>query len=82
MKEIKVLGTGCCGNCKTTIALIEQVAQAKGVTVNLQKVEELRDIMGYGVMSTPGVVIDGKVVHAGGVPSRDRVEQWLAAGQA
>ena len=76
--DIKVLGTGC-ANCKTTIALIEQVAQAKGVPVTLSKVEELRDIMGYGVMSTPGVVINGKVVHAGGVPSRDKVEQWLTA---
>ena len=74
--DIKVLGTGC-ANCKNTIALIEQVAQVKGVPVILSKVEELRDIMGYGVMSTPGVVIDGKVVHAGGVPSRAKVEQWL-----
>ena len=76
--EIKVLGTGC-ANCKNTIALIEQVAKAKGVSVTLQKVQELRDIMGYGVMSTPGVVIDGKVVHAGGVPSRGKLEQWLSA---
>ena len=81
MKDIKVLGTGC-ANCRTTIALIEQVAQAKGVAVNLQKVEELRAIMRYGVMSTPGVVIDGKVVHAGGVPGRDKIEQWLVAKQA
>ena len=76
--DIKVLGTGC-ANCKNTIALIDQVAKAKGVTVKLEKVEDLRDIMGYGVMSTPGVVIDGKVVHAGGVPSRDKVESWLGA---
>jgi small redox-active disulfide protein 2 len=76
--DIKVLGTGC-ANCKNTIALIEQVASALGVTVTLAKVEELREIMGFGVMSTPGVVIDGKVVHAGGVPSRTMVEQWLAA---
>ncbi|MDO8449719.1 MAG: thioredoxin family protein [Rhodoferax sp.] len=76
--DIKVLGTGCT-NCKNTIALIDQVAKAKGVTVNLTKVEELCDIMGYGVMSTPGVVINGKVVHAGGVPSRDKIEQWLTA---
>ena len=60
-------------------ALIEQVAREKGVSVTLGKVEELREIMGYGVMSTPGVVIDGKVVHAGGVPSRVKVEQWLTA---
>ena len=76
--DIKVLGTGC-ANCKNTIALIEQLARAKGVAVKLEKVEELRDIMGYGVMSTPGVVINGKVVHAGGVPGRDKIEQWLAA---
>ena len=75
--EIKVLGTGC-ANCRNTIALIEQVAKAKGVPVTLQKVEEMRDIVGYGVMSTPGVVVDGKVVHAGGVPSREKIEQWLA----
>jgi small redox-active disulfide protein 2 len=76
MKDIKVLGTGC-ANCKATLKLIEDAAKAKGVEVRLEKVEEIKDIMGYGVMSTPGVVIDGKVVHAGGVPSRNRVEQWL-----
>jgi len=77
MKNIKVLGTGC-ANCKTTLKLIEDMAAAKGVAVQLEKVEEIKDIMGYGVMSTPGVVIEGKVVHAGGVPSRDKIEQWLA----
>mgnify|MGYP001563345060 FL=1 len=77
MLNIKVLGTGC-ANCKTTLKLIEEAARARGVAVKLDKVEEIRDIMSYGVMSTPGVVIDGKVVHAGGVPSRDKIEQWLA----
>ena len=76
--DIKVLGTGCT-NCKNTIALIDQVAQSKGVKVKLEKVEELRDIMSYGVMSTPGVVINGKVVHAGGVPSREKIEKWFSA---
>lgn len=74
--DIKVLGTGC-ANCKNTITLIDQVAKAKGVVITLGKVEDIKDIMGYGVMSTPGVVIDGKVVHAGGVPCRDKIEQWL-----
>ena len=82
MKEIKVLGTGCCDNCSYTMALIEQVAQEKGVAVTLQKIEELREVMSYGVMSTPAVVIDGKVVHAGGIPKRAKIEQWLAAAQA
>lgn len=75
--EIKVLGTGC-ANCKNTIALIEKVAKDKNVSVTLQKVEDLRDIMSYGIMSTPGVVVDGKVVHAGGVPSREKIEQWFS----
>jgi small redox-active disulfide protein 2 len=77
MKDIKVLGTGC-ANCKTTLKLIEEAAAARGVAVRLEKVEEIKDIMGYGVMSTPGVVVDGKVVHAGGVPSRDKIDAWLA----
>ncbi len=76
--DIKVLGSGC-ASCKNTIALIEQIARAKGIAVTLQKVEQLREIVSYGVMSTPGVVIDGKVVHAGGVPARDKVERWLSA---
>jgi small redox-active disulfide protein 2 len=76
MKDVKVLGPGCT-NCKNTTALIERVAKEKGLSINLQKVEELREIMSYGVMSTPGVVVDGKVVHAGGVPSREKVEAWL-----
>lgn len=76
--DIKVLGTGC-ANCRNTIKLIEQVAQEKGVSFELGKVEDLRQIAAYGVMSTPGVVIDGQVVHAGGVPSRTKVEQWLSA---
>jgi len=75
--EIKVLGTGC-ANCRATVALIEQVAQEKGVLIELAKVEDMKDIVSYGVMSTPGVVIDGKVVHAGGMPGRDKIEGWLA----
>lgn len=76
--DIKVLGTGC-ANCKNTVALIEQVAQAKGVAVTLSKVEDMKDIISYGVMRTPGVVVNGQVVHAGGVPSRDKIEQWFTA---
>ena len=77
MKIVKVLGTGC-ANCKNTIKLIDEVATAKGIELQLEKVEQIQDIMTYGVMSTPGVVIDGKVVHAGGVPARGKVEAWFA----
>lgn len=76
MKDIKVLGTGC-ANCKATLKLIEEVVQARGVAVSLEKIEDMAAILGYGVMSTPGVVIDGKVVHAGGVPDRKKIESWF-----
>jgi len=76
MKNVKVLGTGC-ANCKNTVTLVEQVARERGVDIALEKVEDLQAIMSYGVMSTPGVVIDGVVVHAGGVPTRNKVESWF-----
>lgn len=76
MKNVKVLGTGC-ANCKATMKLIEDTARAKDVAVQIEKVEHIADIMAYGVMSTPGVVIEGKVVHAGGVPDKRAVEGWL-----
>jgi len=81
MKNIKVLGTGC-ANCKTTMKLIEEAAAAKGVKVELEKVEDMAAILGYGVMSTPGAVIDGKVVHAGGVPSKAKIEEWLTGKES
>mgnify|MGYP000850386199 FL=1 len=76
MHNIKVLGTGC-ANRRATVALIEAVASEKGVAITLEKVESLPEIMRHGVMSTPGVVIDGRVVHAGGVLARSKVEGWL-----
>ena len=78
MKSVKVLGSGC-RNCVNTAKLIEERAQALGVEVQLEKVTDIAAIMGYGVMSTPGVVVDGKVVHAGGMPRPDSVERWLSA---
>jgi hypothetical protein len=57
--------------------LIADIALEKGVDIQLEKTEEIQDIMAYGVMSTPGVVIDEKVVHAGGIPSRDKISGWF-----
>lgn len=76
MKNVKVLGTGC-ANCKRTLAMIEEAAKAAGVDIELEKVEQIGEIMSYGVMSTPGVVIDGQVVHAGGVPDKHKVQGWF-----
>ncbi len=78
MIEVKVLGTGC-ANCKTTQALIEAVASEHDIAIALEKVEDMAKIMSYGVMSTPGVVINGKVIHAGGLPSKASILSWLSA---
>jgi len=76
MKNVKVLGTGC-RNCQVTYRLIDEVARAKGVAIELEKVEKIEEIMRLGVLMTPGVIVDGKIVHSGGVPDRKKVESWL-----
>jgi small redox-active disulfide protein 2 len=76
MKNVKVLGSGC-ANCANTLKLIDEVARAKGAEIRLEKVDDLKQIMMLGVLSTPGVVIDGKVVHSGSVPARAKVESWF-----
>lgn len=76
MKDIKVLGTGC-ANCKATVKLVEDVAAAKGAAITLEKVEDIEKIMTYNIMSTPAVVVDGQVVHSGGIPARSKVENWF-----
>ena len=76
MKNVKILGTGC-ANCRNTLKLVEQVAHDKSVAIELEKIEDLPSIIGFGVMSTPAVVIDGVVVHAGGIPDRSKVEGWF-----
>ena len=75
--EIKVLGTGCAG-CNHTFAMIEQVAKDKGVAIEISKVNQIQDIMRYNIMSLPSVVVDGKVVHSGGMPTREAIESWFA----
>jgi len=76
MKNIKVLGSGC-KNCEITANLIKTAAEQAGVEIELEKVTDITEIMSYGVMSTPGVIVDGNLVHAGGVPVPDQVKQWI-----
>ncbi len=76
MKSIKILGTGC-KKCSDTYDLVNKVVAAKGIEAEVTKVEDLKSIMGYGVMSTPAVVIDEKVVIKGKVPKEKDVESWL-----
>lgn len=77
MINIKILGTGC-ANCKATQKLVEHVLAAKGIQARVEKVGGIASIMRYGVMSTPGVLIGGKLMHSGGVPARAQIEAWLA----
>ena len=78
MKQVKVLGSGC-ANCVTTAKRIQEIAAKNQVAIELEHIHDMAAILGYGVMSTPGVVIDGLVVHAGGVPSRAQIEAWFSA---
>lgn len=78
MKKVQVLGSGC-ANCRTTARLIEEVAQARGVPIELHKVERIEEIAAAGVLRTPGVIVDGKLVHAGGIPNREAIAGWLQA---
>ena len=74
--EIKVLGAGC-AKCKATLALIEQVIEAEGADAELTKVEDMQEIMSHGIMSTPGIMVNGKMKMVGRVPGREQVREWL-----
>ncbi len=78
MREIRVLGSGC-KRCVQTAELIATKAREMGVDVQVEKVTDIAVIMGYGAMSTPGEVVDGKVVHAGGLPTPEAIKNWLAS---
>ena len=76
MKQIQVLGTGC-AKCNNLTAVAEAAAKLTGEPYMLEKITDLRQIMTFGVMTTPALVIDGKVMVAGKVPSIDEVKQML-----
>ena len=78
MKDVKVLGSGC-KRCIATAAMIDAEAKRLGVPVSIEKITDYAAIAGYGAMSTPGVVVDGKLVHAGGLPRVEDVDRWLGA---
>ena len=77
MFNVKVLGSGC-NNCKKTQKLIEDVTEKNGIPITLEKVEDMAEIMSYGIMSTPGVIIDGKIAHAGGIPDKVTILSWFS----
>ena len=75
--KIKVLGPGC-AKCKKLYAEAEKAAAASGLPVELEKVESIDEIVGYGVMMTPALVIDEKVVLSGRVASSGDIAKLIA----
>jgi small redox-active disulfide protein 2 len=78
MKDIKVLGPGC-KRCDAVEAMVKDAAGELGLEIAVEKISDYAQIAGYGIASTPGIVIDGKVVHAGGLPKVDDLKRWLQA---
>jgi len=78
MKDVKVLGPGC-KRCETMVQMVKDAAAQAGVDVTVTKVTDYAEIAGYGIASTPGIVVDGKVVHAGGLPKAEDLVRWITA---
>ena len=78
MKNIKIYGPGC-KRCETTEALLKDAATRLGVEVDVEKVTDAKSIAMAGVMSTPGIAVDGKLVHSGGLPDASKIDGWLNA---
>jgi small redox-active disulfide protein 2 len=77
MMEIKILGTGC-AKCKTLEKLTREVVEKNGFNANITKVEDITEIMKYGIMATPALVVNEKVEIKGRVPSADEIKQVLS----
>tara|TARA_R110000868_G_scaffold362858_1_gene625112 strand:+ start:1427 stop:1663 length:237 start_codon:yes stop_codon:yes gene_type:complete len=78
MTSVKVYGPGC-KRCETTVDMVRDAAAKLGLEVEVEKVTDPKSIAMAGVMSTPGIAIDGTLVHAGGLPDKAKLEGWLSA---
>ena len=76
MKKIQILGTGC-AKCQKLTAVADEAAKALSLTYEIEKVTEIDRIMGFGVMFTPALVVDGVVKSAGRVPTVDEMKKLL-----
>jgi len=74
--EIKVLGTGCT-KCKKLEILTREIVAQNGIDATVTKVEDIMEIMQFGVMTTPAIVVDGQVVVKGRVPSADEIKKLI-----
>jgi small redox-active disulfide protein 2 len=78
--EIKILGPGC-PKCKTLEKVTREAVAGAGIDATVEKVEDIVDIMNYGILHTPGLVINGKVVLSGQVPTVSQVKEILIKNQ-
>jgi small redox-active disulfide protein 2 len=78
MTTVKILGPGC-ANCRRLEAVAREAASSAGIEAEFVKVTDMKDILAYDVFSTPGLVIDEKVVSSGRIPTAAEVRQWLSA---
>lgn len=78
MKTVKILGPGC-SNCRKLEAIAREAATAAGVAAQFVKVTDMKDIVAYDVLATPGLVIDEKLVSSGRIPTQAEVRGWLTA---
>ena len=79
MLNVKVLGTGC-KKCQTLEASVKEIITANKIEATVEKVDDLSAIVSYGVMTTPALVINEKVVSAGTLPQEDQILSWLKEG--
>ncbi len=77
MLTIKILGPGC-ANCKRLEEIARKSAADMGVEAEFVKVTDYKDILAYDILSTPGLVINGKLVSAGRIPAPASVTNWIA----
>ncbi len=75
--KIEILGTGC-AKCQKLEELVKDVVKTAGVQADITKVKDLKQIMAYGVMTTPGLVVNGTVRIAGKMPTAEQIKGWLA----
>jgi small redox-active disulfide protein 2 len=74
--EIKILGPGC-ARCEKTAKVVQEVVADTGADVRVEKVTDMMQIAGYGVVSTPAVMVDGEIKSTGKIPKKDEIAGWL-----
>lgn len=75
--KIEILGTGC-PKCKKLYEVVDKTAKDLGLDYTMSKVQDIKDIVNMGVAMTPALVIDGKVVHTGGIPAEEKLKELLS----